>query len=226
MRLLVIEDTLDVADAIASSLSRQGMAVDQAASLAEAFALLEEVTYDVVVLDMNLPDGSGSDILAWLRRQRRVTGVLVVTARFAVEERVKALDGGADDYLVKPFDLRELQARVRALARRPAVPERRGILEYGDLAFDPAERALTVAGAPVALTPRELSLLEVLLLHRGRVVPKERIFSRMFAADDEEVGLNAVETYVARLRRKLAGSSVAIKTLRGLGYQLLAGPQG
>ncbi len=221
MRLLVIEDTLDVADAIASSLARDGSAVDHAASLAGARDFLEGRGYDVVILDMNLPDGSGGELLDWMRRSGLATAVLVVTARFGVEDRVAALDAGADDYLVKPFDLRELNARVRALARR-GTAEHRGLVEYGDLVFDPAGRALAVRGEPISLTRREFSLLEVMLANRGRVVSKERIFDRMFAANEEEVGLNAVEIYMARLRRKLAGSRVSIRTLRGLGYQLLA----
>ena len=129
----------------------------------------------------------------------------MLTARMAVEDRVAALDIGADDYLVKPFDLRELQARVRALGRRSG-PDRGGMIEFGRLALDPAGRVASCDGAPLSLTRREFSLLEALMANRARVMPKERLFDRMFSMDEEEIGLNAIETYVARLRRKLEGS--------------------
>jgi two-component system response regulator TctD len=147
--------------------------------------------------------------------------VIIATAQDQVAIRIEGLNSGADDYLVKPFDLRELQARVRALARRQT-PERASVIEFGDLRFDPANCALDIAGTPVTLTRREFSLLEVMLANRGRVIPKERIFERMYAFGDEEVGLNSVEIQVSRVRRKLEGSKVSIRTLRGLGYQLVA----
>jgi two-component system response regulator TctD len=221
MRLLLVEDTQDVAEAIATSFARRGDAIDHAATAAAARDALAVQSYDVVILDINLPDGDGTDLLRELRRARDATPVLMLTARIAVDDRVAALDGGADDYLVKPFDLRELEARVRALARRRA-PERDGVIAYGDLSFDPAGQTLHLNGAPVALSQREFSLLEALLASRGRVMSKERIFERMFSFNEEEVGLNAIEIYVSRLRRKLEGSRVSIRTLRGLGYQLVA----
>lgn len=221
MRLLLVEDTLDVADAIVASLGRAGAAVDHAASLADARAALAVADYDVVILDLNLPDGCGQGLLAELRARRDPVPVLVLTARIEVEDRVAALDTGADDYLVKPFDLRELGARVRALGRR-RVPDRGGTVPCGDLELDPAARTLRVAGRPVALTRREFSLLEALVANRGRVMAKERLFDRLYAFRDEEIGLNAIELHVARLRRKLGDSRVAIRTLRGLGYQLVA----
>lgn len=221
MRLLLVEDTLDVAETIAASFSRRGDAVDLAESVSGAKDLLAVQRYDVVILDINLPDGLGTAVLRELRQGGNTTPVLILTARFEVEDRVGALDTGADDYLVKPFDLRELEARVRALTRR-AQPERSGTIEYGDLVFDPAGKTLCVGGRPVELTRREISLLEALLLNRGRVMSKERIFDRMYSFDEEDVGLNAIEIYVARLRRKLGASRVSIRTLRGLGYQLVA----
>lgn len=221
MRILLVEDTCDVADAIAEGFRRRGDAVDRAASCAAAGDALAVQGYDLVILDINLPDGSGIDVLRGLRRARDATPVLMLTARLAVEDRVEALDLGADDYLMKPFDLRELEARARALARRRA-GESGGVIEYGDLRFDPAGRTAEVDGRPVALTKREFCLLETLIANRGRVMPKEAIFDKMFAFDDDEVGLNAVELYVGRLRRKLDASRVSIRTLRGLGYQLVA----
>lgn len=220
MRLLLVEDTPDVAEAIVASFARRGDAVDHAPRLEEAQVLIAAQDYDVAILDIGLPDGLGTDVLRLIRRARKPTPVLMLTARGDIADRVAALDGGADDYMVKPFDLRELQARVRALVRR-GQPDRSGLIEFGDVLFDPAGQVVTVAGTPVTLTRRELSLFETLIANRGRVVPKERIFERMFTFNEEEVGLNSIETYVARLRRKLEGGQVAVKTLRGLGYQLV-----
>lgn len=221
MRLLLVEDTHDVADAIAASFMRRGDAIDCVTTLAEARDSLAVQDYDVVILDINLPDGVGSDLLTDLRRAGDDTPILVLTARLEIEDRVQALDDGADDYLVKPFDLRELEARVRVLVRR-AHADSGGEIAYGDLVFDPAGKALSVGGAPVQLTRREFSLLEILIANRGRVMSKERIFERMFSFNEEETGINAIEIYVARLRKKLESSRVTIRTLRGLGYQLVA----
>lgn len=225
MRLFLLEDTKDVAEAVVASFARNGAAVDHAATLAEARDFLAVQDYEVLILDINLPDGSGTELLAELRRGGSTVPVLMLTAQYEVEDRVAALDSGADDYLVKPFDLRELEARVRALARRDA-GSRTGALEFGALSLDPAARTVAVAGAPLNLTRRELSLLETLLRNRQRVMSKERIFDSMFGFDDQDVGLNAVEIYVGRLRRKLEGSGTAIRTLRGLGYQLVADDAG
>jgi two-component system response regulator TctD len=221
MRLLLVEDTQDVAEAIVASFARRGDAIDHAATAAAARDALAVQDYDVVILDINLPDGDGTEILRRMRGARDATPVLMLTARIAVDDRVSALDGGADDYLVKPFDLRELEARVRALARRKTA-ERDGVITFGDLSFDPSGLTVMLDGASLALSQREFSLLEALLANRGRVMPKERIFERMFSFGEQEVGLNAIEIYVSRLRRKLEGSRVSIRTLRGLGYQIVA----
>lgn len=220
MRLLLVEDVDDVADAIVSSFVRRGDAIDRVGTVADAQDTLAVNDYEVIILDINLPDGKGTEILQALRSQRRMTPVLMLTARMAVEDRVSALDRGADDYLVKPFDLRELQARVRALGRRTGA-ERSGLVEFGRLTVDPAGQVAACDGVPLQLTRREFSLLEALVANRTRIMPKERLFDRMFSMDEEEIGLNAIETYVARLRRKLEGSGVGIRTLRGLGYQLV-----
>jgi two-component system response regulator TctD len=220
VRLLLVEDTEDVAEAIVASFQQRGDAIDCVDSVEAASDTLAVNDYEVVILDINLPDGEGTEVLRALRRQRKATPVLMLTARMAVEERVGALDLGADDYLVKPFDLRELQARVRALRRRTG-PDRGGVIEFGDLALDPAGRIATSRGVALELTRREFSVLEALMANRSRIMPKERLFDRIFTVDEEEVGLNAIETYVARLRRKLEGSGVGIRTLRGLGYQLV-----
>ena len=158
MRVLLVEDTEDVADANAASFIRRGDAIDCVDTVQAAEDTLAVNDYEVIILDINLPDGQGTDILRTLRRQRKPTPVLMLTARMAVEDRVAALDIGADDYLVKPFDLRELQARVRALGRRTG-PDRSGIIEFGPLALDPAGRVATRGGEPLSLTRRELAYL-------------------------------------------------------------------
>lgn len=221
MRVLLVEDTADVADAIRDSFARRGDAVDHAETLRHATDCVAIQSYDVIILDIGLPDGSGKDFLQTLRAGAVHTPVLMLTAQSSIEERVLSLDAGADDYMVKPFDLREVHARVRALARR-ASDDRAPVIAFADLTFDPASQDVMIADTPVRLTRRELSLLEVMLSNRGRVVSKERIHERMFSFDEDDVGLNAVELYMTRLRRKLDGSRVTIKTLRGLGYQMIA----
>tara|TARA_R110002110_G_scaffold127541_3_gene306538 strand:+ start:1739 stop:2416 length:678 start_codon:yes stop_codon:yes gene_type:complete len=219
MRLLLVEDTDDVADAVVSVFARSGHAVDHARDCCSAEDALAVQVYDLIILDINLPDGSGIDLLRDIRTRKVASPVLMLTARLEVEDRIEALDIGADDYLMKPFDLRELEARARALLRRGG-DERSSVITYGDLQIDPAGRVALLAGAMLTLKRREFALLEVLMANRGRVLSKERIFESLFTFDDENVGLNAVEVYIARLRRKIADSDVSIRTLRGLGYQL------
>ena len=219
MRMLLVEDTEDVAEPIVAAFSRHGHAVDHMATREAAQDALAVQEYDLVILDLMLPDGSGLELLRCLRAARSPTPVLVLTARLDVDDRVDALDTGADDYLTKPFDLRELEARARALIRRQS-EVRSGVVLYGDLSLDAAAGLASVNGAPLPLTRREFRLLEILLANRGRVIPKERLFDKLFSFEETDVGLNAVELYVARLRRKLAASKVSIRTLRGLGYQL------
>ena len=219
MRLLLIEDNDDVADAIVTNFRRQGDAIDHAGSVQAGISHLAADDYAVVVLDIGLPDGSGIDLLRRLRQQGNTVAVLVLTARLGIEDRVSSLDLGADDYLVKPFDVRELAARVRALARRSS-PPLDAIIGYGDLFVDAAGKTARIGQRALELSRREFSLLEALLDHRGRVVSKERLHSRIYAFDEQEVGTNAIELSVSRLRRKLADSRVSIRTLRGLGYQI------
>ena len=220
MRLLLVEDTEDVADAIVASFERRGDAVDLVTSVDEAKSAIAVQEYDVILLDIGLPDGLGTEVLRSARDRGIRTPILMLTARSEIEDRVAALDKGADDYLVKPFDLRELHARVRAMVRRQDA-DRSGIIEFGDIMFDPAGLTVEVSGNPISLARREFNLLEILMINRERVVPKEKIFGCMFSFNDEDVNLNAVELYVGRLRKKLCKSRVAIKTLRGLGYQLV-----
>ena len=219
MRILIVEDTSDVAEAASASLGRAGFACDIAPTLADARACAGITGYAAIVLDLNLPDGSGRDFLRERRRAGDLTPVLVLTAQFSVEDRVGALDEGADDYLVKPFDLRELEARLRALTRREAGRAENRV-RLGGLDFDAGAQSLRVGGAAVTATRRELALLNLLLANRGRIMPKDRLFDGLFGFENADVGTNTIELYVARLRKKLSGSGVSIETHRGLGYRL------
>lgn len=217
MHFLVVEDTADVSEAITARLSRGGHACDRAASLEDAKHFASASAYDLVVLDINLPDGSGLDFLKWLRQRKDAVPVLVLTARLAVDDKIGALDFGADDYMVKPFDLGELEARVRAIVRR-RTGEAGARLSAGNLEFDMATRMTTVNGEPLPLTPREQLLLEIFLINKGRVLEKDELVMRLFGMD-ADAGPNAIELYVGRLRRKLSDADLEIRTLRGLGYQ-------
>ncbi len=219
MRILVVEDAEDVADAISSHFSRQGHACDHAASLCDAEHFVRLGSYDLVILDINLPDGSGLKLLRGLRAARNGVPILVLTARMQVDDKVDALDFGADDYLVKPFDLRELEARARAITRRQHGASDT-VLEAGNLRCNVATRNVTVGGAEIELTRREFILLEAFLENLNRVLQKQELYSRLFGLTGE-AGLNAIEVYVARLRRKLSGADLEIRTLRGLGYQAI-----
>ena len=216
MRLLIVEDTADLAEAIAGRLRKLGYAVDIVGDGEEADELLRSESYNLVVLDLMLPGIGGKEVLHRLRQRRSRTPVLVLTARSDVDEKVGALDYGADDYLVKPFDFRELEARCRALLRRPhgmAASE----VEFGNLLFDAAAKRVTVTGRQVDLSSREFRLLELLLANLGRVLSKDTLLDQLFGLEDA-VAPNAIELYVSRLRRKLEGATVKIRTLRGLGY--------
>lgn len=219
MRILVVEDVEDVGEAIVASLERIGHTVDWQRDGIEADALLASHDYDLVVLDVMLPGINGFSVLRQLRQRRKGTPVLVLTARSLIEDRVSALDLGADDYLVKPFDFRELEARVRALLRRKS-GSATNVIEAGGILVDQAGRHATIHGKPLELTRRELTLLEILAGRPGRVFGKDELMDQLFGFEDE-ASENAVEQYVGRLRRKIVGSSVEIRTLRGLGYQLV-----
>ncbi len=219
MRLLLVEDTLDVAEAVIIRLERSGIACDLAASLKQARGFVDAQGYDVIVLDINLPDGLGTDLLRDLRASGDRTPILMLTAQFSVDDRVTTLNLGADDYLVKPFDQRELEARVRALCRRDQ-GDKVNEITLGALTFSPTAKILRKDGVPVSLTRREFSLLELLIRNRGSVVSKDRLYEGLFSFNDAEVGLNAIELYIGRLRKKLTGSKVRIETQRGMGYRL------
>ena len=216
MRILIVEDACDLADAIARRLRKLGHAVDTAEDGEEADELLRREQYHLVVLDLMLPGIGGKEVLGRLRRRRTRTPVLVLTARSGVDDKVGLLDQGADDYLVKPFDFRELEARCRALLRRPQGMAASAV-EFGNLVFDNGAKRVSVDGAAVELSAREFRLLELLLADLGRVLGKDALLDQLFGLDDA-VAPNAIELYVSRLRRKLDRSAVKIRTLRGLGY--------
>ena len=219
MRVLVVEDIADVGEAIVASLERMGHRVDWERDGRSADELARVQTYDLLVLDVMLPHLDGFSILRRLRERKDRTPVLVLTARSQIEDRVSALDLGADDYLVKPFDFRELEARVRALLRRQT-GSATNVVRCGLLTIDRAGRVAELDGRPLDLTRRELTLLEILATRPGRVFPKDELIDQLFGLDDEP-SENAVEQHMARLRRKLAGAGVEIRTLRGLGYQMV-----
>lgn len=219
MRVLIVEDATDVAEAISIRLGKSGMACDRAESSAAAEDFLAVQRYDAIVLDINLPDRNGTEMLKDLRMRGDRTPVLMLTALFSVDDRVSALDIGADDYLVKPFDQRELEARLRALMRREA-DQKSDALTLGPLSFFPAALSASLDGETLDLTRREATLLGLLLRHQGQVINKERLYDGLFAFNDTDVGLNAIELYIARLRKKLAATPVSIETQRGLGYRI------
>jgi two-component system response regulator TctD len=223
MRFLLVEDNADLARSVAARLSLDGHGVDHAASLAEAADHLATAAYDLILLDIMLPDGDGRDFLARHRRERRDTPVIVMTARAAVSDRVALLDTGADDYITKPFDFAELEARVRAVLRRKHGAAQT-LRTFADLTFDPLTATLTVAGETRELRNRELRLFEILLSGPDRIFSKGQLCDRLFSAA-EAVSDNAIEVYVGRLRRKLDGSRARIETVRGVGYKLTGTPE-
>ncbi|KQX25263.1 two-component system response regulator [Ensifer sp. Root423] len=220
MRIFLVEDTRDVGEAISRRLEKVGHTVDWQTDGQAAADILEFTDYDLVILDVMLPGLDGFEILRHLRARKKTTPVLVLTARSEIEDRVGALDLGADDYLVKPFDFRELEARTRVLLRRRQ-GDPTNLIECGDLVLDRNSRSVRVGNREVQLKRREITLLEVLAARPGRVFSKDELLDQLFGFD-ENVNPNAVELYVGRLRKKIEGSSVRIVTIRGLGYQLVA----
>jgi DNA-binding response OmpR family regulator len=215
---LVIEDNQRLCQAVAESMRAQGFAVDTAGSATEGLRVWRAADYDVVVLDLMLPDGTGLSALKEMRDRGNLTPVLILTALGTIEDRVRGLDCGADDYLVKPFAMQELIARLRALLRRPGAALGR-TLTLGSVQLDTSARIATVAGTQLDLTRSELIVLEALLRSQGRVISKERLAECLYNFEQER-SANSVETQVHRLRRKLAaaGADVSIRTFRGLGY--------
>ncbi len=216
MHVLLTEDNALIASGIVAGLEAQGFSVAHAATAARADALLQLAQFDLMILDLGLPDEDGLQLLQRLRRRGVQQPVLILTARDAVAERVAGLQAGADDYLTKPFDLRELAARLHALLRR-AAGRSTPVIAHGGLQFDPAACTATLAGEAVDLSRREQALLHALLLNPGRVLSVEQLKDAIYGLDGE-VESNALNVHIHHLRRKL-GSHI-VETVRGLGYRL------
>lgn len=214
MRILLVEDDALLGDGVRQGLKLEGYAVDWLRDGQQADTALQSESYELLLLDLGLPRLAGLELLKALRARGQTLPVLILTARDAVADRVQGLDAGADDYLVKPFDLDELAARVRALLRRPA-GQAGSQLMLGDLVLDPATHTLSRAGQPVPLSAREYQLLYTLLSKAGRVLSREQLESALYGWD-EEVESNAVEVHIHHLRKKLG--STLIRTVRGAGY--------
>lgn len=213
MRILIVEDELDLQTALARALRDEGYAVDTAANGADGLFNAESVDYDAIVLDVMLPQLDGWEVLARLRKKKK-TPVLMLTARDQSRDRVKGLDTGADDYVVKPFDLPELLARLRALIRRTTnvVTNR---IEIGSVVIDTAARIVTLKKQPVELTAREYTLVEFLALHHGEVVTRTQLYEHLFDESDSSMS-NLLDVYVSTVRKKLGAEFIT--TRRGHGY--------
>ena len=214
MRILLVEDEALLGDALEAGLKQAGHAVDWVRDGIRADTALATEDYAAVVLDLGLPRKDGIDVLRGLRAKKRSLPVLILTARDTVEDRIKGLDAGADDYLVKPFDLGELNARLRALLRR-AGGQPAPVLTAAGLSLDPATRSVLAQGREVELSAKEYALLLALMQHPGRALSRAQLEQHLYAWG-EEIGSNAVEVYIHHLRRKLGAD--AIRTLRGIGY--------
>ncbi|WP_305805306.1 response regulator [Stenotrophomonas sp. YIM B06876] len=224
MRILLIEDDQKLAEGLLRALAQSGHACDHVTTAQQVPGSVAVVDYDLLILDLGLPDADGLELLAQLRRDGLQAPVLILTARDGIEDRIRGLDSGADDYLAKPFALGELEARLRALARRRGqAASHRSI---GRLVFDTGNRSLQLDdGTRLDLTARELALIEILLQQPGRVVSKQRLFDAVYNWD-ADASLSVIEVHMSRLRRKLADADtqVGIRMLRGLGYRLESTP--
>ena len=223
MRILVVEDDESLRRYVRAALDDRGISSDEAACLDDATAHVEGVPYDAVILDLGLPDGDGLKLIETIRSARGGLPVLVLTARDSVRDRVKGLDAGADDYVVKPFATEELVARIRALLRRPG-HVLGAVLTAGNVTLDTVARNAAVAGSPLSLSRHEMAILEQLMRRQGRLVPKDVLFDNVYGADALPE-TNTIPVHVHHLRRKLMdnGATVEIHTVRGVGYLLVEG---
>jgi two-component system OmpR family response regulator len=218
LRILITEDDRALAEALQFSMTQAGYAVDCVSNGADADEALKGEGFELLILDLGLPKLDGFEVLRRLRRRNTTMPVLILSGRERPEEKVTGLDLGADDYLVKPFSLGELQARVRALLRRGqggAAP----VLNYGTLSYDTTNRSASIDGSTLTLSVHETGVLEVLIRRFGRVVSKEQLVEQLYTYD-HEVSHNAIEVYMHRLRKKITGAGVAVRTLYGRGYVL------
>ena len=216
MRVLVVEDESDLRTAIVRALEETNYAVDQAADGNDGLYKASIWDYDAVILDIMLPKMDGWEVLGQLRSRKKKTPVLILTARDSVSDRVRGLDAGGDDYLVKPFSLSELQARVRALIRRAAGVSST-LLEIGDIHLDTAAKSVTVKGELIPLTAREYALVEFLALRRGRVVTRSMLYDHIFDENDDSLS-NLLEVHISNIRKKLGKDFIS--TRRGMGYMI------
>ena len=220
MRILIVEDDPALANGLTRSLEQSGYAIDCCSNGEDANRMLMDDIYDLVILDLGLPRLDGTEVLRRLRQRGGKTSVLVLTARDAIEDRVNGLDLGADDYMTKPFNLDELEARVRALIRRGQLGVNSALV-CGQLSYEPSAHRASCGDQPLEMSARELGVLEVLMMRQGKVVNKEQIMEAL-CNWDEDLGDNAIEVYIHRLRKKLENSGARIRTIRGLGYLLEA----
>jgi len=218
VRVLVVEDNLTLANGLAAVLRGSGYAVDMVHDGVSAAAVLSTERFDAVVLDLSLPEMDGLDVLRTMRARQHDAAVLILSARGESDDRVKGLDLGADDYMAKPFDVEELEARLRALLRRKA-GLKVSTVAFGDVVFDLNQRTFFANGAAIDLPAREVSLLETLFMRAGKVVAKQAIIESL-AGFDEDLSANAIEQYVSRLRKRLAPHGLTVRTARGIGYYL------
>ena len=221
MRILLVEDNEPLAEALAQLLAGAGYAVDRVGDGVSAEALSAAERFDLIILDLNLPEMDGLAVLRRLRARQDPAAVLVLTARGAPEDRIKGLDLGADDYMVKPFDIGEFEARVRSLLRRQA-GLRAAEVRLGAVTLDLAARRFSAEGQALDLPAREHALLELLFMRAGKVVTKEAIVQSLTSLEDS-LSDNAIEQYASRLRRRLAPLGVTLRTARGIGYYIERG---
>jgi two-component system, OmpR family, response regulator QseB len=224
VKILLVEDHLAMSEIVADYLRHRGFAIDVVRRADEALAASRVTRYDAVILDLGLPDADGMHVLNELRHGSSAKiPAIIVTARDGLEDRVDGLNAGADDYIVKPFELTELEARLRAVLRRPG-PRPHAIYHYGDLNFDPSRQSAAADNRPLDLTRLEALALQELVRAAGQAVVKDTLEDRLYGFKDD-VGVNALEAVISRLRRRLAaaGSAVSIESLRGIGYRLRMG---
>ncbi|SDI30122.1 response regulator [Propionivibrio dicarboxylicus] len=219
MRLLLVEDDLELANGLVNALAQSNYAADAVHFGNDAITACLTTTYRLIILDLGLPDEDGISVLRRLRANGVTAPVLILTARDDLKDRIAGLDAGGDDYLTKPFEFGELEARLRALLRRSHVDQ--NLRVFGEVEFDPGSRIASVKGRELDLTAREVAVLELLLARPGRVVSKQTMVESLYSWD-QEANPSAIEVFVSRLRRKLddAGAGVGVRVLRGLGYRL------
>jgi DNA-binding response OmpR family regulator len=220
VRVLIAEDDAGLRDALTRGLREHGYVVDAVADGQAATRYLLSYEYELAVIDWRMPARTGLEVVQWMRRRQLPTAILMLTARDAPADRVTGLDAGADDYLIKPFDIDELLARMRALQRRPPAVQAPELI-VGDLVLDPATRTVRVGGRAPELTATEFSILEMLLRRSPAVVARRSIAVQVWENEADALGSNTIDVHLARLRAKLAGGMIAIETVRGIGYRIV-----